>query len=258
MRYCVNVSILFTEQPFLERFALARCAGFDAVEFWWPDGDDLAQVQSAIEDAGLDVALINFDGGDLASGDRGLLSDPDTVERFRANVPVALEFGGQVGCRSFNALVGRSDPRSTNSEQLGLARESVRWAADQAGRAGANVLIEPINRLDVPDYLLGTTSAALAFIESIGRGNVRLQFDCYHVQRGEGNVVGALRDCFRAIGHMQIADSPDRHEPGTGELRFEFILGEAARLGYDGYVGLEYVPSGPSDRSFAWLAAGEA
>ncbi len=253
MKFCINVSILFTERPFLERFAWVRQAGFSAVEFWWPHGEDLDAVRSATEESGVEVALLNFDGGDLAAGERGLLSDPDTVDSFRANVEVALDFGRRVGCSSFNALVGLRDRRQERPEQLELARDSVRWAADAAAKLGSQVLIEPINRWDVPDYLVGTTGDALAFIGEVDKPNVRLQFDCYHVQRGQGDVVGTLRRCVDSVGHVQIADSPDRHEPGTGELRFEYILDEIERLGYDGYVGLEYVPSTRSQDSFAWL-----
>ena len=254
MKSCANVSILFKEVPLLERFGRARETGFPAVEFWWPSGEDLGEVEAAIKDAGLEVALFNFDAGDMPGGDRGLLSDPERVARFRENVPVALELAGRLGCGKLNALVGHRLEGMGREEQFGLARESIGWAADLAAEQGAEIMIEAVNTFENGPYLLYTTKDAAEFVRSVGRENVKLQYDVYHMQRMEGNLVANLREHIDAIGHVQVADSPGRGEPGTGEIRYPFVLGVLQELGYDGYVGLEYNPTTPTtEESLSWL-----
>jgi hydroxypyruvate isomerase len=254
MRFCVNVSILFTDFPLLERFARALDAGFDAVELWWPRGEDPAAVQAAIQDADLDVAVLNFDAGDMPAGDRGLISDPARQDEFRANVPVALALAEAVGCTRLNALAGHERPDLDRREQLALARDNVRFAADAAAAQGAEVLIEAVNTIENGPYLLSRTDQAADFARSVERDNVRLQYDAYHMQRMEGNLVATIERHFDAIAHVQIADSPGRGQPGTGEINFDYVLGRLEELGYDGYVGLEYkAPEGDTEASLDWL-----
>jgi hydroxypyruvate isomerase len=253
MRFCANVSILFKEVPFLERFERAARAGFSAVEFWWP-AEPLDEVEAAIADAGLSVALFNFDAGDMPAGDRGLLSDPDRADRFRANVPVALELAERLGTSRLNALVGLERSPGEREAQLRLAAENVAWAADQAAPIGADVLIEAVNTFENGPYLLSTTRQAAAFVRAVGRPNVKLQYDAYHMQRMEGNLVATLREHIADIAHVQVADSPGRGEPGTGEINFTYVLAELEALGYDGYVGLEYNPTtAATEDSLGWL-----
>jgi hydroxypyruvate isomerase len=254
MRFSANVSILFKEAPFLERFGRAREAGFSAVEFWWPLGEDLEEVEAVISDAGLSVALFNFDAGDMPAGDRGLVSDPDRAGRFRENVPVALDLARRLGCRRMNVLAGHEKEGMGREEQLSLARENVAFAADKAREAGVTVLVEAVNTFENGPYLLHTTEQAVEFVRGVGRENVGIQHDLYHMQRMEGNLVATLREHVGVIGHVQIADSPGRGEPGTGEIRYPFVLAELEGLGYDGYVGLEYNPmTGATQESLGWL-----
>jgi hydroxypyruvate isomerase len=243
MRFSANVSILFTELPFLERFAAARAAGLGAVELWWPRGEDLDAVAEAA--AAGEVVLLNFDGGDMPAGDRGLLSDPARAHEFRANVPVALELADRLGCKRLNALVGFGD--------LALARENVAWAADAAAEHGADVMIEAVNTFENGPYLLSRTRDAVDFIRSTGRENVRLQYDAYHMQRMEGNLTATIAEHIDLIGHIQIADSPGRGEPGTGEIAYDYVLRRIEELGYAGWIGLEYKPTRPTVESLAWL-----
>ncbi len=253
MRFSANVSILFKEVPFLDRFGRARDAGFSAVEFWWPSDVDLGEVEKAIKDTGLEVALFNFDAGDMAAGDRGLAGDPDREQQFRENVPVAVNLARSLGCTRMNALVGHDIPGMDRGEQFALARENVRFAAEKAA-AGVTVMVEALNTFENGPYLLYTTEQAVEFVKSVGRENVRVQHDFYHMQRMEGNLVANLREHIGMIGHVQIADSPARGEPGTGEIRYPFVLGELERLGYDGYVGLEYNPTTETtEESLNWL-----
>jgi hydroxypyruvate isomerase len=254
MRFCVNVSILFKEVPFLERFRQAAEAGFGAVEFWWPSREDLGEVEAAVADAGVSVALFNFDAGDMQAGDRGLVSDPERQQRFRENVPVALELAGRLGCGRLNALVGQEIPGMDRNEQLGLARENVAWAAEKAAGQGAEIMVEAVNTFENGPYLLYTTEEAARFVEDVGRPNVRLQYDVYHMQRMEGNLVANLRLHIERIGHVQVADSPGRGEPGTGEIRYPYVFAALEELGYEGFVGLEYNPTTLTTKgSLGWL-----
>lgn len=253
MIFELNVSILFTELPYLDRFAAARAAGFEAVESWWPTGEDPDRVVEAVRESDLRLVGLNFDGGDMAAGDRGLVSDPDRAAQFRENVPIALDIAARLGCTRLNALLGTERPGLERSRQLALAAENVRWAAEQGEPQGATVLVEPVNRKENGPYLLDTTDRVAAFLVELGRPNVRMLFDCYHAQRGEGDVANALERHFGLIGHVQIADSPHRNEPGSGEINYRYLLGVLRRLGYDGYVGLEYKPRGGTEESLGWL-----
>ncbi len=254
MRFCPNLSMLFKEVDFVERFGLAAEAGFVAVEFWWPSGEDLDNVEAAIKDADLEVALFNFDAGDMPAGDRGLLSDPERQQEFRENVPVALDLARRVGCPRLNALVGLDLPGVDTAEQLELACTNIAWAADQAAEHEISVMIEAVNTFENGPYLLATTKAAGEFVERVGRDNVELQYDVYHMQRMEGNITATLRERIGSIGHVQVADSPARGEPGTGELNYRYIFAALDDLPYVGWVGLEYKPTtDTTEESLAWL-----
>jgi hydroxypyruvate isomerase len=240
VRFCANVSILFKEAPFLERFERAAAAGFSAVEFWWPAGERLDEVEDAI--AG------------MAAGDRGLLSDPHRADRFRANVPVALELARRLGCGRLNALVGLERSPSERAAQLELAAENVRHAADEAAPHGIDITIEAVNTFENGPYLVATTRQAAAFADTVDRPNVRLQYDAYHMQRMEGNLVATITEFLPRIAHIQVADSPGRGEPGTGEINFSFVLDAIGALGYDGWIGLEYNPTTPTtEDSLGWM-----
>jgi hydroxypyruvate isomerase len=254
MRFSANLSILFKDSPFLERFDRAARAGFDAVEFWWPSGEDLGEVEAAIRDSGATVALFNFDAGDMPSGDRGLLSDPDRQHSFRANVPVALELAERIGCRQLNALVGLELPGYEREEQLALAAENLKWAAREAARVDARVLVEAVNTFENGPYLVSRTSEALKLINAAGEPNIALQYDAYHMQRMEGNLAATIRAHHDRIAHVQIADSPGRGEPGTGEINFTYLFGVLEEVRYAGYIGLEYLPTtATTEESLDWM-----
>jgi hydroxypyruvate isomerase len=224
------------------------------VEFWWPTGQNLAEVVAAVKDAGLAVDLFNFDAGNMPAGDRGLLSDPVRQEQFRENVPIALGLASQLGTRKLNALVGLQLPGLTREEQLELARENVAWAADQAQKQGIEILIEAVNTFENGPYLLSRTDQAAQFLQSVARENVKLQYDVYHMQRMEGNLVPTLRVYMDKIAHIQIADAPGRGEPGTGEINYRYVLNVIDGLGYSGYIGLEYNPTTSTTlQSLEWL-----
>ena len=190
----------------------------------------------------------------VAAGDRGLLSDPAHQTRFRENVPVALELAGRIGCRRLNALVGVRRPDLELEAQLELARENVAWAAEQARAQGASIMIEAVNSYENGPYLLDTTAKAMGFLDSVGAGNVQLQYDVYHLQRMEGNLADTISRLLPQIGHVQVADPPARSEPGTGEINYRFILGLLEHSGYGGWVGLEYNAStATTEESLGWI-----
>src|SRR4051812_31961680 len=181
--------MLFKDAPFLERFERAAAAGFPAVEFWWPAGEALAEVEAAIRDARLAVALFNFDAGDMAAGDRGLLSDADRAPRFRENVPVALKLAERIGCERLNALVGLERSPAQREAQLNLAADNVAWPAARAAPLGIDITSEAVTTFESGPSLVPTPRRSAAFIDRVGRPNVRLQYDAYHMQRMEGNLV---------------------------------------------------------------------
>jgi hydroxypyruvate isomerase len=253
LQFNLNVSIVLREYPFLERFDHAARAGFGAVEFWWPDGEDLRMVAQRIRDAGLQVTMFNFDAGNLAAGDRGFLNVRERQVEFRAHVPVALEFANRIGCTRINALAGHWRPNEDRAAQLDRVRDNLQWAAEQAQAAGVTVLVEALNTWDNGAVIFSTTRDTLQCLGQIGATNLRYQYDVYHMQRMEGNIVATLREHIAQIGHIQVADVPHRHQPGTGEVNYRYIFAALDDLEYSGSIGLEYVPLGTSEDSFAWL-----
>ena len=257
LRYDVNLSMLLTELPLLERPAAARAAGFDAVEFWWPftvavpAADEVAAFERAITNAGVQLVGLNFFAGDMPGGDRGLVSWPGRQAEFRDNIAVVADIAERLGCRALNALYGNRIDGHDPLEQDELATENLALAAEAAARIGATVLIEPVS--GAPRYPLRTSTDVLAVIASVGADNVKMLADLYHLQVNGDDLDAVVADHVDAIAHVQIADAPGRNEPGTGALDIDGYLAKLAANGYGGYVGLEYKPSGTSEASFEWL-----
>jgi hydroxypyruvate isomerase len=255
LRFSPNLSLLWADLPLPRRFARAAAAGFGAVELWWPGEADAELLPGLCSRWGLRLAVLNFDAGDMPAGDRGLAADPARRDQLRANVPVALDIARACGCTRLNLLIGLRQERYPLAEQLEVARDNAAWAADQAAGFGCQVLIEAVNSIENGPYLLTTTAAAASFIERTGRENVRLQYDVYHMQRMEGDLITTLAAHWPLISHIQVADVPGRGEPGTGEINYRYLLGHLDARGYDGYVGLEYRPRrGTPEDSFGWIA----
>ncbi len=251
-RFLPNLSLLFTEWPLLERFAAARRAGFRAVEIQFPYDHGIDDLRLALNDAGVELYLINLPAGDWAGGERGIAAHPSRREEFRAGVARALEYGSALGVRRFNCLAGIGSVASR--EQWETLVENVRFAAQRLQAIGAALFVEAINRRDIPGFMLGTSAEALRLIDAVGADNLRLQYDVYHMQRSEGELAATLAANIDRIGHIQIADNPGRHQPGTGEINYRFLLRELDRLGYRGYVSLEYVPVPDTLSSLRWIA----
>ena len=253
LRFDLNISFLLKEVSFLERFERAASLGFGAVEFPWPGDENLAAIEARVRETGLHVVLMNVDAGDMARGERGFLNDTSRKEWVRTRVLKAIEFAKQIGCPRLNALVGNSILGKSREEQIDQVRENLAWIADYAATAGIGIVVEALNSFESPNYLLTNTRATLKLLSEVNRLNLKYQYDIYHMQRMEGNVIATLREHIGWIGHIQIADSPGRHEPGTGEIHYAHVLAALDGLGYQGYVGLEYNPTRSSEKSFAWL-----
>ena len=252
-RFIANVSMLFTELPLLERFAAARAAGFRTVELQFPYAYPPADIRRALDDAGVSLYLINLPAGDWAAGDRGIAADPQRIEEFRQGVASALEYAQALGVRHLNCLAGQGNASDSRHAHWQTLRDNVRYAAEALQPIGGTLLVEAINRRDIPGFFLGTSAEALSLLEEAGVANSALQYDVYHMQRSEGELTETLRRHLPRIGHIQIADNPGRHQPGTGEINFAFLLRELDRMGYGGYVSLEYVPTPDTARSLEWI-----
>lgn len=264
LRFDVNCSILFTELPLLERPAAAKAAGFGAVEFWWPfaeyvpDDKDADAFVAAIGDAGVELVSLNFHAGDMAAGERGIVSDPGRAARFRENVAACIEIAGRAGCTRLNAPYGRRIPGADPAEQDAVAIENLTLAAKAAAKVGATVLVEAVNSVDAPAFPVDTSDKAAAVIEKVPAGNVGFLADLYHLAKMGEDVKRALDRHRDRIAHVQIADPPGRGAPGTGSLDFEPLFDQLSRQGYTGHAGLEYFPTDPADSStsFGWIGGG--
>jgi len=254
-RFAANLTMLFTEYPFLERFERAARAGFQAVEYMFPYQEDVDGIARALREHRLIQVLFNLPAGDWTAGDRGIAADPARREEFRRGVAEAVELARRFGCTRLNCLVGKRREDIPPEEQWACLVDNIRFAAEALDRAGIMLLVEPVNTYDLPGFFLHTSTRAVQLLDDAGARNARLQYDVYHMQRMEGNLVDTMRRLRDRIGHVQIADAPARHEPGTGEISFPYVLRQLDALGYEGYVGLEYRPSGRTEDSFGWIEA---
>jgi hydroxypyruvate isomerase len=260
-RFDVNCSILFAELPLTERAQAARDAGFDGVEFWWPweamvPSDKQADAfTGSLADAGVALISLNFHTGDMAAGERGIVSHPARAAEFRNNVAAAVDIAGRTGCRRLNAPYGLRVAGVDVAEQDAVAIENLVFAAETAEKAGASVLVEAINSVDIPGFPLDTSTRAMSVIEKTGAPNIGFLADLYHLAKMGEDVADVLSRHRESILHVQVADPPGRGAPGTGDLDFEPLLRQLSAQGYDGWVGLEYLPADPADSatSFGWL-----
>jgi hydroxypyruvate isomerase len=252
-RFSANLALLWSELPFLERFAAAAGAGFDAVEYLFPypfEPDDLAR---RLREHGLRQDLFNLPAGDFDAGERGLAADPSRRDEFREGVERALRYADALGCRKLNCLAGLELPTVPWEDQLSCLIENLRHAAERVGADGRTLMVELLNTKDTPGFFVGSLAVVERTLDEVDDPHLRFQCDVYHLQRSSGDLVRAIESLGPRIGHYQIADAPDRHEPGTGEIAYPYVLEAIDRTGYDGSIGLEYRPSGATDDSFGWI-----
>jgi hydroxypyruvate isomerase len=248
-----NLSLLFTEMPFLDRFAAAAKAGFRHVEYQFPYlFGSAAQVAERARAAQVEVVLHNLPAGDPAKGDRGIACQPARASEFRDGVERAIEYAVAAGCPRLNALAGIAPAGAAREQLFETLVENLRFAAAKLKAAGLTLLTEPVNPRTVPGFFLNTSRQGIEAIDAAGADNLKLQYDIFHMQIVEGDLARSIERLLPSIGHMQLADVPDRHEPGSGEINFEFLLGHIDRLGYRGWIGCEYQPSGDTLQGLAW------
>jgi hydroxypyruvate isomerase len=251
-RFAANLSMMFNEVPFLDRFAAAREAGFEGVEFLFPYDFPAAEIRARLKGEGLTQALFNMPPGDWANGERGLASLPGRQMEFREAVKRALDYAAALECRHVHCMAGIPSADVAPGTAAALYAANLAWAAEQAFPAGVKLVIEPINHRDMPGYFLNTQAQGAAVIEAIGYDRLGLQFDLYHVQITEGDITKRMEKHMPIISHMQIADVPARNEPGTGEIGWSYVFRRMDELGYLGWVGCEYRPAGDTVAGLGW------
>ena len=252
-RFSANLSFLFPELDLPDRFAAARAAGFAAVEFHFPYAFDRRLLADAAAGAGLPVVLFNLPAGDWAGGERGIACHPDRMAEFQDGVGAAVEWARLLGCPRVNCLAGIPPPGVSLARARETLVENLRFAAAVLQRAGVELVLEPLNTRDTPGFLVSRTRQGLDVIAEAACPNLRLQYDVYHAQVMEGDLARTLAEHLPRIGHVQIADNPGRGEPGTGEINFPFLFAHLDRIGYAGWVGCEYRPSGGRGAATAWM-----
>jgi hydroxypyruvate isomerase len=253
-QFAANLTMLFTEVPFLDRFERAAAAGFGAVEFLFPYAHVPREIKARLDGNGLVAVLINVPPGDTAAGERGVACIPGREAEFRAGVAQALEFAVELGVANVHVMAGRTPEGETAQRVRRTYVDNLRYAAERFAPAGVRALIEPLNAFDMPGYYLNATAQAVAVIDEVAATNLLLQYDLYHAQRSEGELAATLERHLAKIGHLQIADNPGRHEPGSGEINYAFLFGHIDRIGYRGYVGCEYRPLGTTEAGLGWFA----
>jgi hydroxypyruvate isomerase len=257
-RFAANLSMLFTESPFPERFALAAEAGFRGVEYLFPYPWDPQQLREQLEKHNLTQVLFNMPPGDWEAGERGIACLPDRTDEFREGVAEAIRYARALGCQQVNCLSGLRPGDSDDGLLWQTLTDNVRWAADELEHAGIRMCLEAINsRVDMPGFLLDTSGKVVELLREVGSPNVRLQYDIYHMQIMEGDLIRTMERLMPVIGHIQFADNPGRHQPGTGELNFPALFAALDRMGYEGWVSAEYRPATNTGESLDWFLAGE-
>ena len=253
-KLCANLTMLFGEVDFLDRFARAARAGFKGVEFLFPYAYDKHQIADLLDKHGLTQALHNLPAGDWAAGERGIACLPDRVGEFQDGVGIAIGYAHALGCKQLNVLAGIAPVGVAPDTIRETFVSNVKFAAQALAAADIRLLIEPINTFDIPGFYVNRTHQALDVIEAAGSENVFLQYDIYHAQRMEGELAATIEKHLPRIAHMQLADNPGRHEPGTGEINYPFLFAHLETLGYEGWIGCEYKPATTTAAGLGWAA----
>jgi len=247
-----NLTMLFNEVGFLERFGAAGDAGFKAVEYLFPYDYEVGVLKRKLAEHGLKQVLHNLPAGDWGRGDRGIACLPNRVAEFEAGVEQAIEYATALGCGQVNCLAGIRPPDLDEKDARDTLIKNLRYAAPRLKAAGIKLLVEPINTRDVPGFFLSHTAQAVEIIDRVESDNLFLQYDVYHMQVMEGDLAPTIERNLRFIAHIQVADSPGRHEPGTGEINYPFLLAFIDRVGYSGWVGCEYTPATGTEAGLGW------
>jgi hydroxypyruvate isomerase len=253
-RFAANLSMMFTDVPFLERFGRAAAAGFEAVEFLFPYEHPAEAIAAELDRHGLTQALFNLPPGDFAKGERGIASLPGREAEFREGVETALRYAAATRCRTLHCMAGLLPEAADRTRHEAAYVENLRHAARRCAEAGLTLVIEPINTRDIPGYFLNYQHQARRIIERVGEPNLKLQLDLYHCQIMEGDLARHIREFADITAHVQIAGVPERHEPDVGEINYPYLFGVLDEVGYAGWVGCEYRPKGRTEDRLGWFA----
>ncbi|MDX1653591.1 MAG: hydroxypyruvate isomerase [Candidatus Competibacteraceae bacterium] len=252
-KFAANLSLLFTEYDFMERLNAAARAGFKGVEYMFPYPFPAGELAERLECNDLTQVLFNLPAGDWDRGSRGIACQPERVQEFRDGVGRALEYARVLNCRQINCLAGIA-PQDADPELLrDTLVENLRFAAGQCREAGIRLMLEAINTRDIPGFYLHGSAQTLAIIDQVEADNLFLQYDIYHMQRMEGELAATIQANLNRIGHIQVADNPGRHEPGSGEIHYPFLFDFLDRVGYDGWIGAEYKPATTTEEGLGWV-----
>ena len=251
-KFAANLSMLFTEQPFLDRFERAAKAGFNAVEFLFPYAFPAEEIKARLEAHGLKLVLHNLPAGDWDAGERGIACLPDRIDEFRDGVGRAIVYAKALGVGQLNCLAGKVPIGAPDATLRKTFVANLKYAAAELKAAGLKLLIEPINTYDIPGFYLNRTAQAVDLLDEVGAANAFVQYDIYHAQRMEGELAATMEKHLARIGHVQLADNPGRHEPGTGEIHYPFLFAHLDRLGYAGWIGCEYKPAAATEAGLGW------
>ncbi len=254
-KFAANLTMLFTELPFMQRFEAAAKAGFDAVEYLFPYAVAKKELVAALRDNALQQVLHNLPAGDWEAGERGIACHPDRVAEFREGVAKAIDYATALGCAQLNCLVGKMPVGAALHQVQPTLVENLRFAARELQAVGIRLLIEPVNSFDIPGFMLTRTDQALALMDEVDSPNLRLQYDIYHAQRMEGELGATLAKYLPRIGHIQLADNPGRGEPGTGEINYPWLFRHIDAIGYTGWIGCEYRPRATTVAGLDWRTA---
>ncbi len=251
-KFAANLTMLYNEAPFLDRFALAARDGFQAVEFLFPYAFEAAEIRRRLDDNGLQLVLHNLPAGDWDAGERGIAILPERVDEFRAGVARGIEYARALGVGQLNCLVGKTPAGVEDAVLRRTLVENLRYAAGELKTAGLKLLVEPINTYDIPGFYLSRSAQTLELLDEVGADNAFLQYDIYHMQRMEGELAATLQQQLARIAHIQLADNPGRNEPGSGEINYAFLFAHLDRIGYDGWIGCEYKPAADTAGGLGW------
>lgn len=253
-RFAANLSMMFNEVPFLDRFALAAKAGFRGVEFLFPYEHPAAEIAARLNDNGLQQVLFNAPAGDFNKGERGMAAIPGKQAAFRDSIKLALEYATTLACPRLHIMAGLKPEGVAHDTLTAVYGANLAYAAEECAKVSVKPIIEPINHQDIPGFFLNTTDQAAAIIAAVGPEKLGMQFDLYHCQITEGDVVKRVEKHLPLIAHMQVADTPGRHEPGTGEVNWPFVFKTIDTLGFRGWIGCEYRPTGETLAGLSWFA----
>jgi hydroxypyruvate isomerase len=253
-KFAANLTMLFNEVPFLDRFAAAAEAGFEAVEFLFPYPYSIADLRQRLDDNNLQIVLHNLPAGNWEGGERGIACLPDRKEEFREGVSKAIEYAKALNVPQLNCLVGIPPASVSREDARATIVENLKFAAAALKKEGIRLLVEPCNHFDIPGFALNKSQEGLDVIRDVGSDNLFLQYDIYHMQRMEGELAATIKRNLPLIAHVQLADNPGRNEPGTGEINYPFLFSLLDSVGYQGWIGCEYKPRATTEASLGWLS----